>query len=271
MPKGLVRGGTVALILVLGIVVLAASADLVAHDPIVITSNYQFTRENGVTAGSGTPDDPYIIEGWKIDAGMSDYGIRIHGTDRSFVIRNVLVSGAAKVGISLGYVKHGTIESCKLSGNWVGISISYGTLDRISQCTIDSNTDGIHLYFSHANQILRNSLAGNDTAIWFDASNRNEVIGNTLSDNAMGVYLELGSTGNVIVKNAFLNDRHNAHSVSANQWDQDGKGNYWSNFRAIDANGDGIWDSPYVIHSDSDQDNFPLVAPPNQTSTSKAK
>lgn len=271
MPKGLARGGAVALILVLGIAALAASADPVAHNPIVITSNYEFTTQNGVVAGSGTPGDPYIIEGWKIDAGMSDYGIRIHGTDRSFIIRNVLVSGAAKAGISLGYVKHGTIESCRLSGNWVGISVSYGTLDRISLCTIDSNTDGIHLYFSHDNQILQSSLSGNDTAIWLDASNKNQIIGNTLSENAMGVYLELGSTENLVIRNAFLNDTHNAHSVSANHWDENGIGNYWSGFRAIDANGDGIWDSPYVIHSDSDQDNFPLVSPPKQAPAAKSK
>jgi parallel beta-helix repeat protein len=271
MPKGLVRGGAVALVLVLGIVAVVASADPVAHNPIVITNNYEFTAQNGVVSGSGTLADPYIIEGWRIDAGMSDYGIRIHGTDRAFVIRGVRVSGAAKAGISLGYVKHGTVENCRLTGNWVGISISYCSFDRISLCTLDSNTDGIHMYFSHDNQILQNTVAGNDTGIWLDASNKNEIIANTVSKNSMGVYLELGSTQNVIVKNAFIANNHNAHSVSANQWDQNGEGNYWSNFHAIDANGDGIWDSPYVIHSDSDQDNFPLVAPPTQVQTPSSK
>ena len=38
------------------------------HDPIYISGNDNFTTENGVTGGSGTKDDPYIIEGWEIDA-----------------------------------------------------------------------------------------------------------------------------------------------------------------------------------------------------------
>lgn len=271
MPKGLVRGGAVALILVLGIVVVAASADPVAHNPIVITNNYEFTAQNGVVSGSGTQTDPYIIEGWNIDAGMSNYGIRIHGTDRAFVIRGVQVSGAADAGISLSYVKNGTIENCSLTGNWVGISITYCSLDRISLCTLDSNTDGIHLYFSQDNQILQNAVSNNNTGIWLDASNKNEISANRISRNSMGIYLVLGSTQNVVVKNALIDNSHNAYSACANQWDQNGAGNYWSNFRAVSASGNGIWDSPYVIQGNSGQDNFPLVSPPAQVQTPSLK
>jgi hypothetical protein len=33
-------------------------------------------------------------------------------------------------------------------------------------------------------------------------------------------------------------------------------GNYWDDYRDTDANGDGIWDTPYSI--DGDKDNYPL-------------
>src|SRR3990170_2421328 len=49
---------------------------LTTHAPIVIVGNAEFTGANGVTGGSGTPSDPYIIEGWEINASAAD-GIAI--------------------------------------------------------------------------------------------------------------------------------------------------------------------------------------------------
>ncbi|NIP67606.1 MAG: hypothetical protein GWN76_06265, partial [candidate division Zixibacteria bacterium] len=46
------------------------------HDPIYIDGNEDFTPENGVVSGSGTENDPYVIEGWVI-GDFSDDGIII--------------------------------------------------------------------------------------------------------------------------------------------------------------------------------------------------
>ena len=253
-----------------GLVAVAAGTALSDHAPIVIGSNYEFTPENGVVAGSGKVDDPYIISGWKIDAGYSRYAISIHRTDRYFVIRNVKISGASQAGIFLSYVENGTVSDCEISGNWIGIALNFASADLIKGCTLSANTDGIHLYFSHDNQILQNTLTKNDTAIWLDASNNSDIVGNDISSNHMGAYLDLGAEGNLLYNNAFVDNTHNAHSVSVNSWDKDGRGNYWSDFSAIDANNDGIWDSAYVIRSKGDQDNFPLVTPPQACGKSKA-
>ncbi|MDI6917068.1 MAG: hypothetical protein QMC80_04655, partial [Thermoplasmatales archaeon] len=45
-----------------------------SHNPIRIWSNSDFTSENGVSSGSGTEADPYIIEGWDIDASQGWFG-----------------------------------------------------------------------------------------------------------------------------------------------------------------------------------------------------
>ncbi len=245
----------VALVGVLG----AADAVLTDHAPIVISNNYEFTAENGVISGVGTFDDPYIIAGWNIDAGYSRYGISVHRTDRYFVISDVKISGASQAGIFLSYVENATVKDCDVSGNWIGIVLNFASTDLIKNCKIRSNTDGIHLYFSHDNQILGNELSDNDTGVWLDASNNCDIVGNLISSNHMGAYLDLGAQGNLLVSNAFVDNLHNAHSVDVNMWDKDGRGNYWSDFQAIDATNDGIWDSPYVIRSEGDQDNFPLV------------
>jgi len=263
MRKGALLSCTAALLCLIGIVVAASGGDLQDRNPIVITSDYEFTAKNGVVAGSGTVDDPYIIEGWQIDAGYHDYGIRIDRTSRYFVIRNVEISGAAKAAIFLSYVRNALVQDCKLTGNWIGITLNFASYNRVSGCTLASNAEGLHLRFSRDNQVLSNAIYGNDyAAIWLYASNTNEIVGNFLAESHMGVYLDLGSEGNLLYKNTFLDNVHNAHSDQPNQWDYEGEGNYWFNYVGIDADENGIGDSPYVIASDSDQDNFPLLRVP---------
>jgi len=146
--------------------------------------------------------------------------------------------------------------------NWIGVVLNFASLNRISDCTFDQNVDGIHLYFACDNQILDNTFSRNDTGIWLDASNGNEISGNLIEGSHMGVYLNLGSEGNVIVNNAFVDNVHSAYSDSPNLWDDGSVGNYWSDFEAIDADGDGIWETPYQITSEGDRDNRPLVTHP---------
>jgi len=259
MKRGAIISCTVILLALIG---SAAAGGPTAHRAIVITNDYEFTVENGVCSGQGTLDDPYIIEGWKIDAGLDDYGIRIHGTTRAFIIRNVEISGAAKAGIYLSYVKNGTIEDCTFEANWIGVALNFSSLNRISNCSFEQNVDGIHFYFAHDNQILGNTFSRNDAAIWLDASDENEISANLIKDSHMGVYLNLGSEANKIVDNAFVDNYHNARSDNPNIWDDGSAGNYWSDFTAIDADRDGIWDTPYQITNDGDRDNRPLVSHP---------
>jgi len=251
-----------AALLLVFISAIAFAGDRVAHSAIRIGNDYEFTVENGVCSGAGTLDDPYIIEGWIIDAGYDDYGIRIHGTTRAFIIRNVEISGASKSAIYLSYVRNAIIEDCLFEGNWVGVTLNFSTLNRVASSTFENNTDGIRSYFSSANQILTNTFTKNDAAIWLDASNENEILGNYIGACYMGVYLNLDSEANTIVGNAFVDNTHHAYTDDPNIWDDGASGNYWSGYKAIDANVDGIWDMPFRISIDGDQDNFPLMTHP---------
>ena len=64
------------------------------HDPIRIDKNTDFTAANGVTKGSGTPVDPYIISGWVINAAGKGAGIYIGNVSADFVIENCTIYGA---------------------------------------------------------------------------------------------------------------------------------------------------------------------------------
>ena len=241
---------------------VAFAGDGADHRAIVISNDYEFTVENGVCSGSGTLNDPYIIENWVIDAGYDNYGIKIHGTTHAFIIRNVEISGAAKSAIYLSYVKNGKIEDCIFTGNWVGVTLNFSSINRIAGSVFANNTDGIRFYFSSSNQILANTFEENEAAIWLDASNQNELLGNYISDGYTGVYLNLNSEANIIVGNAFVNNVRHAYTDDPNIWDDGAEGNYWGGFEVIDADEDGIWDSPYQISIDGDQDNFPLMTHP---------
>jgi len=59
-----------------------------SHAPILIASDADFTPANGVVSGTGTPTDPFVIEGWEIDTAGGN-GIDVRDTRASFVVRNI--------------------------------------------------------------------------------------------------------------------------------------------------------------------------------------
>ena len=68
------------------------------REPIYIYGNGDFTVENGVMSGRGTAADPYIIEGWRIDAPKADYGVTIDHTTAHFVIRDCVIERVLRRG-----------------------------------------------------------------------------------------------------------------------------------------------------------------------------
>lgn len=137
----------------------AAMDQLVPHEGIFIYGD-NFTAENGVTDGSGTYDDPFVIEGWDINLSHSAYdqsqihhGIYIVGSEEWFVIRNLAVhSGLVQIdqssftggnGIVLQSSAHGRIENCNLIGNLVGIEIMSSEDVQIIGNTIQENLHGV--------------------------------------------------------------------------------------------------------------------------------
>src|SRR6266699_331179 len=53
-----------------------------SHSSILIVGNAEFTPANGVTVGTGTASDPYVIQGWNINVCWQCpyYGIEVANT-----------------------------------------------------------------------------------------------------------------------------------------------------------------------------------------------
>ena len=98
----------------------------VPRAPILIDEDANFTVANGVTGGNGTAVDPYLIEGWEINASLA-HGIEVRNTRAYFVVRGVYVHDGNTTalfgfsGVYLYNVSHSSIEDFVSFNNLIGV------------------------------------------------------------------------------------------------------------------------------------------------------
>ena len=124
--EGMRLGAGVFFFVLLILVTASAShggtrAESISSEPIYIFGDTGFVNAPAVVGGTGTTEDPYLIEGWTISTPEADYGIYIDHTTSHFVIRDCTVEHTRSVGIYLNSVTNGRIEACTLRRNGVGI------------------------------------------------------------------------------------------------------------------------------------------------------
>jgi len=177
----------------------------VAHAPIYINGNGQFTSANGVTGGTGTASNPYVIQNWAISA-SSAYGIDIRNTTAYFVVRNCLVEGGGDTyyGIYLDNVKNGRVEGNTCRNDNHGIHLEYSSHDTLVNNTCTNNAGyGIYVYASDHNTVENNTCKYNDDYDWsygirVDGSSYNILENNNCSNNWNGICLASSSHDNLI-------------------------------------------------------------------------
>lgn len=173
--------------------VLKARVSYMPHDAIMIMGNSGFTLANGITDGTGTAIDPFIIENWEIDASLDGYGVYLYMTTAHYIIRNVHVFGAGSMGVVMYQAPHGTVEGCLMDNGMAGI-----LLMETDDCNVTGNevTDqelvGIELYTCQWVNLTGNTLLNNNMSslAGIDAGNI-RVSSNTASNsNWSGIMVE---------------------------------------------------------------------------------
>jgi parallel beta-helix repeat protein len=222
------------------------------------SSNYNSLRGNTVTANN-------------------QYGIRLDGSSNNNIQGNNIAANNES-GVWLGASSNNSIYGNNITANkWDGIWVfdSLSSYNTIAGNNITNNDDGIYLMSARNNLISGNNMTANKGAgimLGLVARN-NSIYGNMITNNnEHGIFLD-ASSNNVIFHNNFINNTKQVYDPSwdypqrhpsINVWD-DGYpsgGNYWSDYVGVDADADGVGDTPYTIDANN-TDRFPLSAPIN--------
>lgn len=160
----------------------------IPHAAIAIYENGGFTSGNGVVRGSGTAEDPFIIEGWEISS-SSGGGITIWNADVHFVIQDCYVHDCRGYAVYLRSCFNGMIRNCTCTG------VSYGL--------------GIYLYSSDDNRLINNTCSNNEWGILLQLSDDNTLSNNTCSNNVRGMGIDFWSEDNTLSNNTCSDNYYN--------------------------------------------------------------
>jgi len=125
--------------------------------------------------------------------------------------------------------------------------------------------DGIRILNSQKNRIINNTFLYNERGIRIEDNSHNNtftlnIIRNNSNYGALVQSNPRESIDNLFYFNTFNNPSYNAFDNGTNtEWDNGHIGNYWSDYGGIDANDDGIGDTPYSIPgTGTTADEFPI-------------
>ncbi|MFL0808842.1 MAG: hypothetical protein K6L76_00370 [Agarilytica sp.] len=192
--------------------VLIASLQAFANtprDPIVISSDSEFTSANGVTGGSGTSSDPYIISGWDVTTGATC--ITISNTTSYFVVSdnacyNPQVAGATiRTGFSFSGVTNGTVSSNDIYAIYGATASSAGenggdaygiTIENVENFSID-NENNIYGFLGGTGYLGASGESGGNGGAAYGLYGTGSNSGLTISNNVFGKTTSglLGGTG----------------------------------------------------------------------------
>lgn len=183
-----------------------------------VTGEVEHRPGSGVTAGSGTEQDPFVIGGWCLTAALDVAGIEVSGTSSHVRIqRNQIVGvqepfGFVGVSMSPGVLLNGT-SNVHVSGNLVVLTTNGIFVQNSDHTMVVGNTvngswgDGITLWHSTGNNVIRaNEVTGTFWyGIWVDGRSwHNLVDGNDLRDNGWGAVIS--GRHNVVRNNSVVSN-----------------------------------------------------------------
>jgi nitrous oxidase accessory protein len=92
-------------------------------------------------------------------------------------------------------------------------------------------------------------------AVFIYNSLYNTFEGNLFADSNIGIHLTAGSEDNRLSGNAFVNNQRQVKYVATRtqEWSEQGRGNYWSDYLGWDRDQDGIGDVSYEPNDNVDR------------------
>jgi parallel beta-helix repeat protein len=152
-----------------------------------------------------------------------------------------------------------------------GVAVTHTSNSKIINNTFTDLWESIILYECSDITVSGNYIVNNELGIAIQAqSSHINVTRNHIENNEMGI--SLSGSDLKIYHNNFINNSQHAYDMLwhplnfANAvtyvWDDGKQGNFWSDYNATDADGDGVGDTPYVINQRGNNiDRYPLMEP----------
>ncbi|MEM2948714.1 MAG: NosD domain-containing protein [Candidatus Anstonellales archaeon] len=175
---------------------------------------------------------------------------------------------------------HIYIEStaAEVAGNRMSNDPSYAIVlwgadsSNVNSNRIASADTGVWISNTNSADVWGNSVQYSDYGFLVESSNSNNIFDNIVRAVDFGIRIDSLSSGNNIWNNKFVATTPAFEDLNTNIWNGsyncDSRnivgglckgGNYYSDYRGIDTNGDGIGETPYDIHGSNNQDLLPLV------------
>lgn len=260
---------------------------------VIVDKSLVIQSENGaelttVQAAAANTDvfsvtaEDVIINGFSIFGATATgkSGIAVKGTSGSCKIINNHCNGNSE-GITISS-DNNTISNntCTLGGRY-GISLSNATGNFITSNSCINNTDGSGFAIYLADNARANIVSGNISdlnkqGIRVKNAFDNMIFSNIFSNNETGLEIATKSTGNLFYLNNFVGNTvvlsEGFQAVDGNSWNSPTEieymfngtqyngflGNYWDDYSGVDADKNGIGDTPYQTIL-TDFDNYPLM------------
>ncbi|MFX0154472.1 MAG: NosD domain-containing protein [Candidatus Hodarchaeota archaeon] len=238
---------------------------------IIENSDVFFRIENCTVYNSGVDWGDGGIKLYNVDNGQI---INNYANNNDFIgiileySQNISISGNIansniEYGIGLWYSHNNIISENTFKYNGWGLSLESSNNNGITGNNANENiNDGIGIWNSINNLVSENDVFANAyRGIFLYNGDSNNISGNIVVNNGdYGIRLEYNSNNNIFTNNSFINNNQNAIDYGTdNQWDNGSTGNYWSDYSGVDANDDGIGDTPYDIAGTAGSyDYFPI-------------
>ncbi|WP_458207832.1 nitrous oxide reductase family maturation protein NosD [Haladaptatus sp. NG-SE-30] len=153
-----------------------------------------------------------------------------------------------RYGVHYMYTDDSTLRNNTAFDNDVGYALMVSQRLTIENNTAFNNSGGsghgLLVKSVDETKIRNNSFVGNVRGLFVYNSLENEIVDNLVLENEIGVHLSAGSVRESVYGNSFIRNAEPVRVDIAEQveWNATASGNYWSDARIIDVDGDAVSD-----------------------------